>query len=156
MNLLLLFIILNVVNVIAQTIKTIVTVRCGKGIAAIVNALVFALYTVVLVYTMCDLPLGMKCLVVGLCNLVGVWVVKWFEEKARKVRLWKIEVAVPQYRQNTFIEALDKRGISYNYIPVGKYTTFNLFSETEQESLFVKELCRKYQVKYFVTETKNL
>ena len=61
-NLLIIFIVLNVVNVIIQTVKTIATVKCGKTVAAIVNAVTYALYTVVLVYTMCDLPLWAKAL----------------------------------------------------------------------------------------------
>lgn len=156
MNLLIWFIILNVVNVIAQTVKTLVTVKCGKGMAAIVNALVYALYTVVLVYTMCDLSLGLKCLVVGLCNLVGVYAVKLIEEKTRKIKLWKIEVAVKNEYADQFENELTERGFSHNYVPVGKYTTFNLFSETEKESEFAKTLCQKYRAKYFVTETKIL
>ena len=77
MSLLWTFIILNVVNVIIQTVKSIATVKCGKGMAAIVNAVAYGLYTVVLVYTVCELPLGLKAAIVALCNLVGVWVVKW-------------------------------------------------------------------------------
>lgn len=37
-QLLLTFIILNILNVIIQTIKSIATVKCGKGIASIINA----------------------------------------------------------------------------------------------------------------------
>ena len=69
-KLLVLFIILNVVNVIMQTVKSICTVKCGKGVAAIVNAVTFALYTVVTIYMLCDLPLMWKATIVGLCNLV--------------------------------------------------------------------------------------
>ena len=79
MKLLILFIVLNVVNVIIQTVKSLATVKCGKGMASIVNAVAYGLYTIVLVYTMCDLPLYLKALVVALCNLVGVFIVKWLE-----------------------------------------------------------------------------
>ena len=49
MNLLLVFIGLNIVNVIIQTIKSIATIKCGKGVASLVNAVAFGLYTVVTV-----------------------------------------------------------------------------------------------------------
>ena len=39
MNLLTLFIILNIVNVIIQTVKSIATIKCGKYMAAFVNCL---------------------------------------------------------------------------------------------------------------------
>ena len=49
-KLLLVFILLNIANVIIQTIKSIATVKCGKGVAAVVNAVAFGLYTIVTVY----------------------------------------------------------------------------------------------------------
>ena len=56
-ELLIIFIVLNIVNVIIQTVKSLATVKCGKTVAAIVNAVAYGLYTVVVVYTVCDLPL---------------------------------------------------------------------------------------------------
>ena len=38
MELLILFIVMNVLNVIIQTVKSICTIKCGKAVAAIVNA----------------------------------------------------------------------------------------------------------------------
>ena len=87
MKLLIIFIVLNIFNVILQTVKSICTVKCGKTVAAIVNAVAFGLYTVVIVYTNADLPLIQKVLVVALSNLIGVYVVKWVEEKKRKEML---------------------------------------------------------------------
>ena len=83
-KLLIIFITLNVVNVIIQTVKSIATIKCGKVMAALVNAIAYGLYTVVVVYTVCDLPLWLKVVVVGVANLIGVYVVKWGEEKSRK------------------------------------------------------------------------
>ena len=89
------FVILNIVNVIIQTVKSLATVKCGKTVASIVNAIAYGLYTVVVVYTVCDLPLWLKVVVVGVANLIGVYVVKFIEEKSRKDKLWKIECTVP-------------------------------------------------------------
>ena len=80
-ELLIVFIVLNIVNVVIQTVKSLATVKCGKTVAAIVNAVAYGLYTVVVVYTVCDLPLWLKVVVVGVANLIGVYVVKYFEEK---------------------------------------------------------------------------
>ena len=56
-TLLLTFIILNILNVIIQTVKSIATVKCGKTAAAIINAVAYGLYTIVTVYMMCELEL---------------------------------------------------------------------------------------------------
>ena len=157
MKLLLIFIILNIANVIIQTIKSICTIKCGKGVAALVNAIAYGLYTIVTVYMLCDLDLWLKALIVAMCNLVGVYVVKLIEEKTRKDKLWKIETTVLKGYTKEIAELLIRLDIPFNYIEgVGKYTVFNIFCTTQNESSAVKEILTKYRTKYFVTESKNL
>ena len=156
MKLLVDFIILNILNVIIQTVKSLVTVKCGKELAAIVNAIAFGLYTVVTVYMMCELPLGTKAIVVALCNLVGVYVVKLLEEKARKDKLWKVEMTVRNFNTQKLANALDDLDIPYNYIEnVGKYTIFNVYCSTQKQSATVKGIGTECKAKFFVSETKN-
>lgn len=155
-NLLVTFIILNIANVIIQTFKSIVTIKGGKGIAAIVNAITFALYTVVTVYMMCDLPLLWKAGIVGLCNLVGVWVVKFLEEKARKDKLWKVEITLRPKYADTVKNLLEEMNIPYKSEDIGKWYTFNIYCATQKESAIVKGIVNKYNAKYFVTESKTL
>ena len=156
MNLLITFIVLNIVNVILQTVKSIATVKCGKGMAAIINAIAFGLYTIVTVYTMCDLPLMLKAGIVAVCNLVGVWVVKWLEEKARKDKLWKVEVTIPAEQAEQMVEDCKYYGFTYNYVDIEKYFLFNFYCPTQQDSLNVKKLLQSYDAKYFVSESKTL
>ena len=156
-TLLLIFIGLNIANVIIQTIKSIATVKCGKGVAALVNAVAYGLYTIVTVYLMCELSLGLKALVVALCNLIGVYVVKWAEEKARKDKLWKVEATVLRGYTQSLRSELDRADIPHNYLEnVGKYTLFNIFCTTQAQSAKAKEIMAKYEAKYFVSESKNL
>jgi hypothetical protein len=156
-NLLLIFIGLNIANVIIQTVKSIATVKCGKAVAALVNAVAYGLYTIVTVYMLCELSLGLKAIIVALCNLVGVFVVKWAEEKARKDRLWKVEATVLRGYTQSLRADLDKADIPHNYLEnVGKYTLFNIFCATQKQSAKAKEIMAKYDAKYFVTESKNL
>ena len=156
-NLLIIFIVLNIFNVIIQTVKSIVTVKCGKTAAALTNAIAFGLYTVVTVYLMCDLALWLKALIVALCNLVGVYVVKLIEEKARKDRLWKVEATVLRGWTRMLHNELDRADIPHNYLEnVGKYTLFNIFCSTQEQSRKAKEIMGKYEAKYFVSESKNL
>ena len=156
-KLLLVFIGLNIANVIIQTVKSIATVKCGKGVAAVVNAVAYGLYTVVTVYLMCELSLGLKALIVALCNLVGVYVVKWCEEKARKDKLWKIEATVFEPYTRSLHLDLTAEEIPCNYIPkIGKWSVFNIYCDTQEKSKKVKVLLDKYKAKYFVSETKTL
>ena len=157
MKLLIEFIILNILNVIIQTVKSLVTVKCGKELAAIVNAIAFGLYTVVTVYMMCELPLGTKAIVVALCNLVGVYVVKLLEEKAKKDKLWKVELTVRENHTTDLHTNLKDLDIPHKYIEnVGNYTIFNIYCATQKESALVRDIANRYNAKYFVTESKVL
>ena len=155
-KLLLVFIVLNIANVIIQTVKSIATVKCGKGVAAIVNAVAYGLYTIVTVYLMCELDLYLKAGIVALCNLIGVYVVKLIEEKARKDKLWKIECTVPANCAETLIAELKNSELPFNYIDINKYYLFNVYCATQGESAVVREFLTRYNAKYFVSESKTL
>lgn len=156
MNLFATFILLNIANVIIQTIKSIATVKCGKTVAAIVNAVAYGLYTIVTVYMLCELPLATKALIVALCNLIGVWVVKYFEEKARKDRLWKVEVTIPAEEAERMIKDCEHFNLSYNYSNINKWYLFNFYCPTQEDSKMVKDMLNSYNAKYFVVESKVL
>lgn len=158
MKLLVLFIVLSVVNVILQTFKSLATVKCGKVGAALVNATAYGLYTVVLVYTNADFPLWEKVLVTAVCNLVGVYIVKAIEEKARKDKLWKVETTVNSDDTFKVRLALRDAGLSYSVISTNTKdrSVFNIYCPTKKESEKVKEILGNFDAKYFVTESKSL
>lgn len=156
MNLLATFTILNIINVILQTIKSIATFKCGKTMAATINAVAYGLYTIVLVYTVCDLPLLLKAAIVAACNFMGVWIVKYGEEKARKDKLWKVEATIDPSEKDNVIRRLTVQGIPHNYIDVNKYIIFNIYCATQGESAFVKATLDCSNAKYFVSESKTL
>lgn len=156
MNLLVLFIILNIVNVIIQTAKSLVTVKCGKGAAAVINALAYGLYTIVVIYMMCDLPLLLKAFIIAMCNLIGVYIVKLIEEKSTRDKLWKVEMTVKPRYAKELMETLDTLRIPYSYIDIEKYMLFNVYCETQKQSTVVKAIVERYHAKYFVAECKTL
>lgn len=157
MKLLILFIVLQVVNVILSTIRSIVTIKCDKYMSAIVSALYFGFYTVVLIYMNCNLDLWTKVAITAITNLIGVFIVKYGEELARKDRLWKIEFTVNGMQTEKVNELLTLANIPHNYIDkVGKYTLFNAYCATHEQSESVKEVVKTYNAKYFVSETKIL
>lgn len=156
MNLLFVFVVLNIANVIIQTIKSLVTVKSGKVAAAIANAIAYGFYTIVVIYMVCELPLMLKVLVVGSCNLVGVFLVKWGEEKARKDKLWKVEATIPKSEVDKLLLACKDLDLSYNYVDIQKYYLFNFYCPTQKDSAIIKNLLKDFDAKYFVVESKNL
>ena len=155
-KLLIIFIILNITNVIIQTIKSLVTVKCGKTAAALINAAAYGLYTYVIVLTVCDLPLWLKAIIVGACNLIGVYVVKLIEERARRDKLWKVEATIPVEIAEKVKHDLRANGLPHNYIDIEKYYLFNVYCESQEQSKVAKVILDYYNAKYFVSENKSL
>ena len=156
-ELLILFIICNIANVIIQTIKSLATIKGSPLVAAAVNALAYGFYTYIIIITNCELPILQKCIIVALCNLIGVYVVKKVEDKARKDKLWKIEATVKkEIEWRKIINWLIQNDIPYNYINIDKYILINSYCATQEESKKVKEILKQYHAKYFVSETKIL
>lgn len=158
-NLLLIFVALNIVNVVMQTLKTLFTVKGNKYTAALVNAVTFGLYTVVIVYTVCELPLWEKVAIVAICNFIGVFVVKAIEEKLQKDKLWKIEATVQVTDFAKILNDCKLGNISYNFTSVKnnekKYYVFNFYCNTQKQSETVANWLKKLNCKYFVSEHKS-
>ena len=154
MNLLIMFIVLSIVNVILQTVKSICTVKCGKGVAALVNAIAFGLYTVVIVYTNADFPLWEKVLITSLVNLVGVYIVKLIEEKMRKDKLWLVKITIPNEKSEKVFQELEKNNISYSKISLDKYNVFDCYCNTQVETQIVTNICKVNNGKMFASENK--
>lgn len=151
------YIVFNILNVIIQTIKSIVTIKCNKWIAAVVNAIAYGLYTYIIVLTAADLDLGFKIAVTAGANLIGVFIVKWVEEKKRKDKLWKVEATVPYSKYETVDFNLTNLYLPHNYILLGeKYAIFNIYCATQKDSEFAKKVLDEFNAKYFVSETKIL
>ena len=157
MNLLVTFVIFNILNVIIQTVKSIATIKCNKWVASLVNAVAYGLYTYIVVLTVCELSLWVKMLVVALANLVGVFVVKLIEEKSRKDKLWKVECTIPNDQVKYLCYDL-KEKVPFNYYPVceSDYSVFNIYCSTQLQSAYVKECLTTRKAKYFVSLTKIL
>lgn len=151
------FIGLSIINVIFSTFRTILTVNGDKLRASVVSGAYFAFYNVMLIYTVADFPMWQKCLITFICNVIGVYVVKYLEEKARKDKLWKVEFTVLSENTTAIHELLSLANIPHNFIEnVGKYTIFNAFCASQSQSDSVSEIIKEYNAKYFVSETKLL
>ena len=157
MRLIAIFSLLTIINVVFSTIKSIVTINGSKTVASIVSALYYGYYNIVIIYTVADFPLWQKISVTFFANLVGVWLVKWGEERSRKDKLWKVEATLPN--DNTVKEAISKlkeKDIPLNYIDIEKYVILNCYCSTKEQSTTVKTILSNYGVKYFVNESKTL
>ena len=158
MTFLITFIILSIINVVFSTVRSIATIKSGKTVASLLSGGYFAFYNIMLIYTVADFPMWEKCLITFICNVVGVWIVKFIEEKLQKDKLWRIELTVRNSQLKNIINFLNSTKIPYSAIEevTNKYTILNVYCATQKESLSIKELVTKFNVKYFVSESKIL
>lgn len=155
MNIILTFTILTAINVILSTVKSLVTIKGGAFSSSIVNGLYYGFYNILIIYTVADFSVAIKCVITFACNVIGVYLVKTIECKLQKDKLWKIEITVPtcQYRE------LDKelKTIPHSYLIISsKHTLFNIYTDSQEKSREVRKLVDKYNAKWFVSECKNL
>ena len=155
---LLIFIGLSIVNVVFSTIRSIVTIKGGKWVAALMSGGYFAFYNIVMMWTVADFPMWQKCLITFVCNVIGVYLVKWGEEKGRKDKLWKVE-ATFKHDPNLIAELkkwANEYDIGYKYNDIVKYYEIDFYSHTQAESALIRDFIKKHNGKYFATESKSL
>lgn len=153
MKILIIFFILTALNVILSTVKSLITVKGSPLIAALVNAGYYGFYNLVLIYSVADFSIYWKMAITFICNLIGVWLVKRLEQKARKDKLWEIRATVPK----KYFSAVhyDLRDIPHSYVDIEKYVIFNFYCATQKESKKVKDIVNQYEARYFVTESRG-
>jgi hypothetical protein len=171
-EMIILFVVLQLVNVVLQTLKSIITVKGTTTQSALMNALAYGVYTVIVVFTagtftgdyLTDLVI--KIAVTMGTNLIGVYISAWILNKFKKDKLWKVESTIcwdyvpniPHNDQknkflNGLIDKINAQNLSYHYIELPKREfLFSFYCKTQKESLALKEILKDYNAKYIVQE----
>ena len=153
---LMVFVGLSIVNVVFSTIRSIVTINGNKIVASLISGGYFAFYNIMMIYTVADFPMWQKCVITFVCNVVGVFLVKWGEEKACKDKLWKVEATVKPTEVEAIKRFCESFNLPFSYIDIDKYVIFNFYCATQKESALIKDVLNNHNAKYFVSESKTL
>lgn len=154
------FVVLNFINVLVNTARSLCTIKGGKWVASIMNALCYGYYTVIIVITATyEMPLLMKCFAVAFVNFVGVFTIKFCEEKMKKERMWIYNATAKMNSENlnNVVSLLKNAEIKLVYTKVtdGLFT-LTVFSNNSKESEMVKSILDNYSIKYYAVETKEI
>ena len=150
------FFITTLVNVMLSTIKSILTVKASRKVAALINAIAYGFYAVV-VKQMTTVSTRTVVIVTVLCNLIGVYFSMWLLEKFKKDVLWKITV-IPKIDATDALKAkLIENGLGFNFYPIntkyGSQIGFDIFSATQEESKIIKDILQEVDmIKYYIIE----
>lgn len=153
------FAIATVVNVVLSTIRSLCTIKCGKWLSALSNAICYGFYPLIVMLTAKDtVSIVVNMVITAAANFICVWLIKYVEEKVRKDKMWKFECTILKNELSRLQELL-KLGfydIPYNYIDIEKYYIVNFYCATQQQINDIQNLFKQcnFKVKYFVSESK--
>ena len=154
MKMLIIFALCTLLNVVLATIKSVMTIKGTKISAAVWNALSFGLYSYIVILTAtADLTTLEKVIVTVVCNLIGVYAVKWLEEKMRKDKMWKLEMTVLYCEASEMHKALEAANIPNHYTDAGRHAAFSCYCSTKAETDTALAIGEKFNAKTFATET---
>lgn len=151
------FFVLNLINVILGTMRSILTVKSTPFVAMLINTISYTFYAGIV-----KLTSGQSMTVVlistALTNIIGVYVARFILDKLKKDRLWRITATLIKGRRTDsaeITEQLKKYNIEYNMNDIGRSIVFDIFSKTQGESALLKEILDKPDVKHHVIEIEK-
>jgi hypothetical protein len=161
-----LFVVCQFINVALNTAKTIIMHKEEKISSAIINAVTYGFYSIIVVMTASALPLWITIVISALTNLIGVYGSMWLLERFKKDSLWEIvaNITVNDNEYERFQNTLCACDIPYNLMKLygeniadGKlHLTATMYSKSQRESAIIKELLDSFETKskYIVHEER--
>lgn len=149
------FAIATVVNVTLSTIRSLCTIKCGKWLSALTNAMCYGFYPLIVMLTAKDsVTIWTNMAITAVANFICVWLIKFVEEKARKDKLWKVEIAVAKrYQEDVENNLLN---VPHNCIDTGSWVMFNCYCNCQSETAYVVDIAKRYNGKISAYESKPL
>lgn len=150
------FVVVNLINVMLSTMKSILTVKSTRVVATLINAVAYGFYALI-VKQMANYDVATVVTVTILANLIGVYSSMWLLDKFKKDKLWKVTV-IPQSEDVVNVRgSLIHKGLGFNEYKVftkyGETIGFDIFTNNQTESATLREILNNYaNVKYHVLE----
>ena len=149
------FAIATVINVTLSTTRSLCTIKSGKWLSALTNALCYGFYPLIVMLTAKDsVTIWTNMAITAVANFICVWLIKFIEEKARKDKLWKVEIAVAKCYQKNVENIL--LNIPHNCIDTGSWVMFNCYCNCQSETAYVVDVAKRYDGKISAYESKPL
>ncbi len=149
------FVVCSLINVILSTLKTLIMVNAGRGLAIIINAVCYGFYTLV-VKQLTSVDYATAVVVTILANIVGVWISYKIMDLFKKDRIWRITVALKS--KNALYECMKNlEKFNIGFTPIENTNSLDIYSYNQKQSSIIKNILNNYEYKYFIQEmAKNL
>ena len=155
MNAIIFFALMTVINVTLSTIRSLCTIKGGKWLSAITNAVCYGFYPLIVMLTAKDtVTIWVNMIITAVANFVCVWLIKLIEEKARKDKLWLVKITIPKENAEKAKFWLKNWQLSYSYVDITKYIVFDVYCDTQEDTEWAIKVCKECNGKMFATENK--
>lgn len=155
MQVILLFALLQFINVILSTIKSVLTVKSNRIVASVSSAIYFGFYTIIVIWTAADnMNIWIKVAITSATNLTGTYIAKYILDKAKKERLWDITAAVKSTVLDNVCSELNEHCLLHTRIEMNnpKYWLIHTYAKGKEESREIRRILDKYDTYVIVHE----
>lgn len=155
LNSILIFAGATIINVTLSTIRSLCTINGGKWISATTNAICYGFYPLIVMLTAkgtVDIIVNM--IITAVANFVCVWIIKFIEEKSRKDKMWKVEMAIPTEETEFIAKRLTALEIPNNYQVINEWTVFNCYCQKQKDTATVQNIAKMVGGKISAYESK--
>ena len=132
--------------------------RNEKLSSSLINAITYSVYCVVVVLMAGDMPLWVKVVITAGTNFVGVWLSMCIMDRFHKDKLWEVRATSPVDDGVKIEKLLIDAKIGYTKLQTvdNMRAVFNIYCPDQKTSAAVRPILNRFNVKYFVSDTKSL
>lgn len=152
-----LFVILNLINVILGTMRSILTVKASPTVAMLISTISYTFYAGIVKMTSGQ-SMAIVLITTALTNVIGVYIAKWLVSLKHKDKLWVIDVTTKKLNRYNLANDLSIFKIQFSVFNINNsdLVNFRIYSYTQLDSKRIKRILDRYDVKYNITETKGV
>ena len=146
------FILLQFLNIIISTFKSVLLIKGTKAHAALINAISYSLAIIITYVVSNEISIYYSIPITFILNLVGVYIGLTILEKLRKDQLWRISTTIKTEYLEDYIQALRAEGVQLMPYETGRhdYSVVDVFSNNREETSRIQPIIKKYEVKYTI------
>lgn len=152
------FAVLQFINVILGSLRSLATAKGGKHLAAMLNVISFTFYAAVVKMTG-QQQMWFVLTITALTNLFGYYLADYIFNRIQKDRIWKITV---EPLLNSIVknvsQALIEKDITFTTLETDdSCPVLEIYSYSQRDSSKIKKILYTYinEPKYFITENAN-
>lgn len=152
------FVLLNLINVVLGTLRSILTVKAKQSTAVIINTLSYTFYAGI-VKLISGQSLVVVLLTTAITNIIGVFIATNLVKKILPNKLQVFDISIDNKMLGNFCLSLDFFKLQYSIFEIknSQYTNIRLYSYSKRQSKQIHKTIENYNnfLKYNITECKD-